>query len=338
MANFSVNQVRQFYAASAYKTTVANTDTVGTIGAVTKTGEGDELFFFFKGADTVLKSDQIQIKNIGFCKAYAASDLITVMKTVKVTLDTDVNGGDPAVGEDYVLGINFKNFFSSGDASQYYKDVAVHVTAAMAADEKEFYKAMVDALNLAFSREDGATADSNPYLSFSAGTAGSEDGIYIQEKPQAWTLGTKKANRIMFDVFPGTIKVDGDDQIWGEVTDTTPAKADAISDGTEGTDYIGNGQKIADLEWFCAGERGDQYRMKGWPNYVPTQYLINAANQYHVLEIHYAFTDTGVNSYRTEKEITIVVPTSAKAALNSFIGALNTAISGSSSAPIATLS
>jgi hypothetical protein len=46
-----------------------------------------------------------------------------------------------------------------------------------------------------------------------------------------------------------------------------------------------------------------------------------------VLELHYAFTDTGVNSYRTEKEITIVAPatTEGKKALNDFIDALETA-------------
>lgn len=75
------------------------------------------------------------------------------------------------------------------------------------------------------------------------------------------------------------------------------------------------------------GERGDQYRGKGWPNVIPTKYLVDPTQQYHVLELHYAFTDTGVNSYRTEKEITIVAPatTAGKAALNDFIDALESA-------------
>lgn len=75
------------------------------------------------------------------------------------------------------------------------------------------------------------------------------------------------------------------------------------------------------------GERGDQYRSVGWPNVIPTKYLVDSDQQYHVLELHFAFTDSGVNSYRTEKEITIVSPatTAGKNALNSFIGALNDA-------------
>ena len=309
MANFSVNQVRQFYVLNGeYAETVTAASNNGTIGGLKEIKGllGPEVMFFYKGADneTVLPSDIIPLKNITYAKAYAAANLATKMRKVKVTLAIT-----PTAGQDCVLGINFKNFFSSGDASQYYKDAAVHVTSAMVSDVKEFYKAMVAELNACFSREDGATATTNPYLTFSAGTAGSEDGIYIEEKPQAWKLGTMKARRIMFDVLPGTVLDNGDDVIWGTVAEQTP------------TTTVNNGQQIADLEWFCAGERGDQYRMKGWPNYVHTDYLVDPTQAYNVLEIHYAFTDTGVNSYRTEKEITIVAKTAAH--LTSFITAFN---------------
>ena len=361
MANFSVNQVRQFYVVlpgtnGGYQTSVATTSPAGTIGAVKKIEDilGDQLFFQYKGADadTVLRSDFIPIKNITYAKAINAFDMATVLKKVEVTLSADaLDSGAPIVGKDYVLGINFKNFFSSGDASQYYKDAAVHVTSAIAS-ASDFYKAMVAELNACFSREDGASATSNPYLTFEVDNTTTATKIIITEKPQAWKLGTMKARRVMFDVLPGTIVNGGDEVIWGVVADATPAKY--VEDSTSsanpkplipnsavvvGTNAIGNGQSIADLEWFCAGERGDQYRMKGWPNYVHTDYLIGtagAAQQYHVLEIHYAFTDTGVNSYRTEKEITVVAPaTSAgKTALNGFIGAINTA----SGLSIATLS
>jgi hypothetical protein len=53
--------------------------------------------------------------------------------------------------------------------------------------------------------------------------------------------------------------------------------------------------------------------------------LVDPTAEYHVLEIHYGFTDTGVNSYRSEKDITIVAPTAKKSALNSFIDALESA-------------
>lgn len=305
MANYSVNQVHQLYVANAYNASVDETSAVGTIGAIKKIedGLGDQVMFFYKGADTVLPSDFIQIKNIGYAKAIKASDMATKMRKVKVVLDSTINGGAPVSGQDYILGIQFRNFFSSGDASQYYKDAAVHATASMSA--ANFYTAMKDALDRAFSREDGATKTSNPYLTFTADA----NGLIIEEKPQEWQLGTKKARRIMFDVQPRTVYTSGDDLIWGQVSEETP------------TTLVGNGQNIADLEWFCMGERGDQYRMKGWPNVIYTKYLVDPTKEYNVLELHYAFTDTGVNSYRTEKEITIVSENAS--VLNDLIAEIN---------------
>jgi hypothetical protein len=236
---------------------------------------------------------------------------------VKVALDASVNGGNPITGQDYLLNIVLRAFYLDTDNQEYYKFGAVHATAAMTSDKKEFYKAMVASLNANFSREVGATATSNPYLEFSAGTAGSEDGIYIIEKEQGWTLGTEAQRRVEFEVFPQTVYTSGNDEVWGKVIDQTPAMSAAVV----GVDAIGNGKKIADLEYFCMGERGDQYRNMGWPNVIKTEYLVDPSKEYNVLELHYAFTDTGVNSYRSEKDITIVAED--KAELNSLIGAIN---------------
>lgn len=321
MANFSVNQVHQLYVSNAYNASVDETSAVGTVGAVKciADGQNKEMYFLYKGADTVLKSDFIQLKNLDYIKAIKASDMVIPMKKIKVALDSNVNGGALVAGQDYILAINFKNFFSSGDDSQYYKNTVVHATSGMTA--AQFYTAMKNALDASFSREFGATATSNPYLKFTADA----NGIYIEEKPQEWQLGTKKARRIMFDVFPSTVYTGGDDLIWGVQTDQTPAKSAAVV----GVDAVGNGQQIADLEWFCMGERGDQYRMVGWPHYIPTKYLVDPSKEYNVLEIHYAFTDTGVNSYRTEKEMTLVFPVGAAGSeydeINAFIGAINSA-------------
>ena len=312
MANFSVNQVNQMYVANNGYT--SNGTAKGQITKVVKTPE-NQLYFLFNGADTVLKSDYIPISTITYAKAIDAADMADKMRKVYVTLDSNVNSGNPVSGQDYLLGINFKNFFSSGDASQYYKDAAVHATSGMSASD--FYKAMVGELNKSFAREDGATKTSNPYLAFSVDNASTATKIIIEEKPQEWALGTKKARRINFDLLISTIFTGGDDVRWGVWEDTTP------------TTTVGNGQKVADLEWFCAGERGDQYRLVGWPNVIPTKYLANPENEYHIIEIHYAFVDTGVNSYRTEKDVTIAVPKGATDheydAVNAVIGAINSA-------------
>ena len=312
----SLRQNRQFYVANKLvtgATALANKGEikVKSIGDIEK-----EVYFEILGPDTVLKSDYIQVKNIAAAKAIKAVDMETPMKKVLVTLDSSVNGGAPIVGQDYILRINLRQFYGMSDQDQYFKDAAVRAVKGMTA--KQFYEAMEKALNLCFSREVGANAKSNPYLTFSS----SASGLVIEEKPQSWHLGTEAQERVYFDVVPTTVYDGTTDLIWGSVAEQTA------------TTKIGNGKKIADLEYFLLGERGDQYRKIGWPNDVETVGMVDPTNTYDVLEIHYAFTDTGVNSYKSEKDITISVPTAVKSTdgggadytvINAIIGAFNTA-------------
>ena len=300
--NFSTNQNRHIYVASAYGD-VSETSAVGTIKVKTvDNGVDKNLYLIYKGADTVLKSPLIPVKNLSYVKATKKEDLRKPFKSVLVALDSNVNGGNPVSGQDYILRIAFRQFYGMSDEDQYFKDAAVHATANM--KPSDFYQKMVDSLNLAFAREvgahaytkkDGSVEGSNPYLKFEA----SSTGVTITEKEQHWTR-----EPVNFEVIPTTIylKDDNDDVVWGKVTDKTPAKS-AVTVGTNG---VGNGKDIADLEYFCMGERGDQYRMVGFPNYIPTTYLVDPSKEYNVLDLHFAFTDDGVNSYRSEKEITVV--------------------------------
>lgn len=317
MSVTSLRQNRQFYVANKLitdATALANKGEikVKSIGDIEK-----EVYFEVLGPDTVLKSDYIQVKNIASAKAIKAVDMETPMKKVLVTLDTSVNGGAPIVGQDYILRINLRQFYGMSDQDQYFKDAAVRAVKDMTATQ--FYAAMEKALNLCFSREVGANAKSNPYLAFSSSAA----GLVIEEKPQSWHLGTEAQERVYFDVVPTTVYDGATDLIWGKVTEQTAATK------------IGNGKKIADLEYFLLGERGDQYRKIGFPNDIETVGMIDPDKTYDVFEIHYAFTDTGVNSYKSEKDITIAVPTAVKTStdgggadytvINGIISAFNTA-------------
>lgn len=332
MANFSVNQVRHLYVAKDYVDGSTKTALTNNGDIEVKKADNDLYFLYKNGKGEVTHSDFINLKNLDRVEAIKSSAMATKMRKISLTL-----ADNPVSGQDYVLGINFKNFFSSGDASQYYKDAVVHASSSVNT-KSLFYKAMVKALNLAFSREDGATRYSNPYLKFKIGYSTSSESeendtnwasatatkIIIEEKPQEWELGVKKARRIMFDVFPSTIYTGGEDVIWATLESTGLYYTEMIPATT-----VGNGQNIADLEWFCMGERGDQYRLQGWPNVIKTAYLADESKTYSVLEFHYAFTDTGVNSYRTEKELTIAVPDGAAGhtydVINGIIGEVNTA-------------
>lgn len=310
MSVTSLNQVRHLYVANK---SVEATAALANMGDFKVKACGDiekEVYFEVQGPDTVLKSDYIPVKNINYVKVLKAAAMATPMKKVKVVLDSTVNGGNPIAGQDYVLRINFHQFFGMGAQDQYVKDAAVHARKGMTA--KQFYEEMVKALNLSFSREVRATAESNPYLKFTANT----DSIEIEEVPQSWTLGTEAQERVLFDVMPTTVYDGVDDLIWGTVTTETS------------TTKVGNGKKMADLEYFLLGERGDQYRKVGFPNDIETKGMIDPSKEYDVIEIHYVFTDTGVNSYRTEKDITIAVPSEGGETfveINKIIAAFNTA-------------
>lgn len=310
MSVSSLNQVRHLYVATksvAADATLANKGEfkVKTCGDIEK-----EVYFEVLGPDTVLKSDRIPVKNINYVKVIKAAAMATPMKKVKVVLDSTVNSGNPIAGQDYILRINLRQFYGMSDQDQYFKDAAVHAVKGMTATA--FYQTMAKSLNLSFSREVGANATSNPYLKFTASAA----GLVIEELPQSWHLGTEAQERVYFDVVPTTVYDGVDDLVWGTVT--TEAS----------TTLIGNGKKMADLEYFLLGERGDQYRKIGWPNDVETVGMIDPSKDYDVIEIHYAFTDTGVNSYRTEKDMTIAVPSEGGETfteINKIITAFNTA-------------
>ena len=111
---FSENQVRQLYVATAVKSSVAATDTAGTIAVISDTAK-THLYFQYKGADNLMRSDLVDPKSILDAKATPASALAQVMKVKTVTLDTTVNSGNPVTGQDYVLRISFRQYLGMSD-------------------------------------------------------------------------------------------------------------------------------------------------------------------------------------------------------------------------------
>lgn len=350
MATFSTNQVRQLYVAKALKTPhVLASGAAGSIAVKNDTAK-NHLYFEYKGADNLMRSDLIDIKNILYAKATDADAMAHELKSVTVTLDTNVNGGAPVAGQDYILRIAFRQYVGMSDEDQYFKYGMVHTYAGMDADE--FYKVLALSIAKNFSREavplikievhskatkSGGGFDSNGYMVVTPTTKDNGksdttnpyyatdtlvtdiDSIRITEVEQPWRLGVMAQTPVYFTVQPTTVLVNGDERIWGTVTDNEDA-------GT-----IDNGKKIADLEYFCMGERGDIYRGVGFPHNIPTTYLVDPTVKYNVIDIHYAYVGSNESVQKSEKTITLVVPkvgannqTSNKLA-NDIISAINTA-------------
>lgn len=308
----AVNQNRHFYVAKKMEELTDKSEAGAIEVGCIDNGVKKEVYFKYKGADTSMRSPLIQVENIAYVKAVKADDLADKLKQVKVTLDPEVNGGLPISGQDYILRIALRQFYGMSDEDQYFKYGAVHAYKDMTAEA--FYKKMAESLEANFSREIGT------YFEFEA----SADGLLIKEVEQPWHLGTYAQEKVYFEVYPTTVWDGGDEVTWG-ITQATGAKKNSKGEDVDevlaeaGT--IKDGHKIADIEYFCMGERGDQYRNVGWPHVVPTTYLVDPSKEYNVLELHYAFTDSGTTSYKSEKEITIVSEDAS--VINSIIGELN---------------
>lgn len=335
MATFSTNQVRQLYVAEALKTpNVITTDAAGSIAVKADTAK-THLYFEYMGAGGMTRSDLIDIKNILYAKATDADDLAHDLAKYKLTLDASVNGGTPVAGQDYILRIAFRNYIGLSEEDQYFKYGMVHAVAGMTASD--FYKTLALSLVKNFSREeegllkfyletggtDAGTVAGTPTEvtkdTKESTLTGTYTGIVIEEAPQEWILGVMEQAPVNFTLQPDTITANGDERIWGVVKQVAS------------TSSIPDGHKIADLEYFCMGERGDVYRMVGFPHVIRTKYLVNPDNKYNVIDIHYAYVGPNESVQKSEKDITIVVPkigannqTSNKLA-NDIISAINTA-------------
>ena len=341
MATFSVNQVRQLYVATALKTPhVLASDAAGSIAVKNDTAKS-HLYFEYKGADNLMRSDLIDTRNILYAKATKADDMAHDLKSVTIALDSDVNGGVPVAGQDYILRIAFKQYVGMSDEDQYFKYGMVHAYAGMNADR--FYKVLALSIAKNFSREviplikievhskatkskggfdsngymvvtpttkdNGKSDTTNPY--YATDTLVTDiDSIRITEVEQPWRLGVMAQTPVYFTVQSVPVTVNGDERHWATLTE-----------GTNGS--IGNGKTIADLEYFCMGERGDMYRQVGWPHNIPTTYLVDPTKTYCVFDIHYAYVGSNESVQKSEKTITIVC--ADKAELNKVITAFNTA-------------
>ena len=304
MAAFSVHQVRQLYVANAYKENLAALNNAGDI-TVVKTNEGDAMYFQYMGALLdKMRSDLIKVDNITNLTATKAEDIATKLKGYTLTLDPAVNGGQPVAGQDYILRLAFREFIGMSEADQYFKYGMVHVLSGLSASD--FYKEMALSLAKNISKDtttlvdiylyDGSTSTKVEASTKKSSLTGTYTAIRFVEAVQPWNLGTMPQAVIPFEVQPVNVTVDGDQRIWGKVDSYNPQVS------------LPEGQLIADLEYFCMGERGDQYRNMGWPNVIPTKYLVDPSKKYDVLNIHYFYTGDGISVQKSEKDIQIVVP------------------------------
>lgn len=354
---FTANQVNQVYVLKPNSTVVASLDAshqitkannLGSVGMGITT-DGKNIFFKHLGAGGLVRSDLIEVANIIDIKATPASAMARSLMSAKVTLNTEaLNNSKPIAGEDFVLRIKFQNPIGMSPENQYWKYGVVHATASMTASE--FYLKMASSIAKNMSRE--AVQLVKVYVTYSSSkteiTAASDvtnnttfsqtyTGIQIEEVEQDWILGIKQQKPVLFTVEPTWVNNGTDDVVWGDVVysdkrkttgGASPANSVVASGQPAVAGTVVNSKLMADYEYFYMGERGDQYRMVNWPDYIPTTYLVDANWQYgyDTVAIHYAYVGANHSVQKSEKDITFVVPRASTDSTASQVGALATSI------------
>ena len=323
MAVFSTNQVRQLYVVD----NVASSESaLATAGDVFAKKSGDDIYFKYVGAlgDT-MRTDIVNQKQLIYTSVATSDKLAYKLKGQKITLNPNVNGGKPIEGRDYILRVLFSEYIGISPVDKTLKYGTVHITPGMTASD--FYAEMAYALMQSQKKEP------NPIMNVAviiSGTfegneisdtdtlqdvkdMGTIEGIVVYEAGQPWHLGVMPQGVIKIDAQVTRITYNGDDSIfWGVVEDATMPSSYVLPEG----------QKIADLEYFCMGERGDQYRNAGWPNVIQTKYLVDPTAEYDLYTIHYAYVGEGTHQEKSEKDIQFAVLKSASSAFKTKLNAV----------------
>ena len=336
---FTVNQATQVYVLKSNSDVIdlsANADitkrnNLGSIGFGSNNGK---VYFKHLGAGGVTRSDIIDKNNFLGVTYTPANKMNRTLNAAKITLNSEAldENSKPIVGQDYILRLKFQNPVGMSPDNQYWKYGAVHVVKDDTASD--FYVKMAKSIVQNMSREATqlikvyvtSTAESvvtETEVTPTATLSGTYDGIVVREAEQDWILGVKQQKPLIFTAEATTIVSGASEVVWGDVVyvngQKTTGGADpstsVVSTGLPDVLTLINSKLAADFEYFFMGERGDQYRMNGWPNYVPTTYLVDPTYQYgyDIITIHYAYTGANHAVQKSEKDIAIVVPSNSGA-------------------------
>lgn len=176
-------------------------------------------------------------------------------------------------------------------------DAGAATKIAAAIDAEDDYAATATGADV----EITATGGEPVSTTYDGGTSGSEatiDGtdaeaaLVITAKSQPYEAGKKFARPLEFDVTFDA----GDETATVEVS-TAPHPG------------RGTGKKVAEMEWFLRGFRGDQYRGQHFPyNWnTSTKTLSDPDGTYNTVEVAHFINGDGMNEIKMPKELTIAV-------------------------------
>lgn len=220
------------------------------------------------------------IENVLWGKLTTADALATPCKEVTVKINKVVKG------ENHIVRVSYPEVFGVGKESWTTKTVVGQTTDSNPDTLQSILKGQLDAIL-------------PPYIAVEESPSGV---IKFTANPD--TTGYKRGIRPVvmpdFEVSVNTVVEEGEDVQWAEIT---VGKA---------TTTVSGKFKLADMEYFALGERGDEYRQMGWPAVTyDADYKIDpkVAQEYDVLVVHFAFAGSNDQSHLSEKDLIIAAPT-----------------------------
>lgn len=246
------------------------------VGTPTQKTNGTDTYFIVGGETT----DRIKAGHVLSYSVNPVSDLNVVAPTPQIAVQTPVKGAE------YLIRLIITT--DSGPQYAYYKNVVVlskdNTAASLATSIKE-------ALDKAAKRDLAGeyykvTTDSNT----------------VTITPElVHTVGKR------FVVPHIEVSVS---EITGKDTNFDAEAWVAAYDSVATAEVEGSGlAKLKDLEYFCAGEKGDVYRGAAWPNDIPFESKLTGVEEaYQIHTVHYYEDLSNEAVQKSEKTMIIVTP------------------------------
>ena len=242
----------------------------------------DEKAFKISFPSLGITSDKIE--NVEWAKLTKAAKLQPKAKQATITF-----AGEIVVGQDYAVKVSYPEVGGAGVESWTTKTAVAH--AGKGATKETVVEELVAQLTKVLGVDDVLTV------------AEAEGGFTITPNVEnvKYERGIRPIAIPDFNVTVNQIIDDGELTNWVVLDDAQQIPVESIETG------LTSGYKLADMEYFAMGERGDEYRMAAYPNHIITDYKIDPAKNYDVYNIHYSYKGYNTQSHKSEKDLVIAV-------------------------------
>lgn len=269
MTNFSTNQVMQFYV-------------VDSAADIEILPYKDEKAFKINFTKLGVTSDKIE--NVEWAKFTKSTALKTKAKKMTVTF-----AGDVVIGEDYAVKVSYPEVGGAGVESWTTKTAVVH--AGKGATKATVVAELIAQLTKVLGVDEVlnvAPVEGGFAITANVANVKYERGIRPIAIPD-------------FNVTVNQITDEGELTNWAILDENQQIPVESVDTG------LASGYKLADMEYFAMGERGDEYRMAAYPNHIVTDYKIKEDQNYGVYNVHYSYKGYNTQSHKSEKDLVIAV-------------------------------